>query len=490
MALLDTLSAARLREMIATKEISAKEVVDASLAAIETRDAKVNAFVQVTPELAYKAAEKIDACVQKGEPLGALAGVPVGIKDNMNLLGTKTTCSSKMLENYESLYTATCVERLLDAGALPMGKLNMDEFAFGSSTETSYFGPTHNPHNFECVPGGSSGGSAASVAAGQVLISLGSDTGGSIRQPASFCGVVGFKPTYGVISRYGVVAFGSSLDQVGPFAKNVEDTALAMSVLCGRDEKDCTSQSCTHDFLENLRDGVRGKRIGIVHSMNDAEGLSEETKIKVDEAAERLKEQGAELVDIELPHAMAAMNAYYVIGPAEAYSNLSRFDAVRYGYQTPFAHTLEEQTAKSRAEGFGDEVVRRIMLGSYLLSSGIYEKYYMNALKVRTLITEDYRRAYEKCDVILTPTAPKAAFKFGQITDPTEMYLSDMFTVSINIAGNGGISVPVGLGKESHLPIGVQLIGPAFKDAELLQVAYALEQCFGSAEVAHACLEL
>lgn len=481
---LDTLSAAEIPGLIAQGELTARQVAEAALDAVEQRDGDVHAFLQVTPEMALAAADKIDAAKQAGQDLPALAGVPVAFKDNMNLVGTDTTCASKMLEGYHSVYTATCVQRMLDAGALPLGKLNMDEFAFGSSTETSYFGPSKNPHDLERVPGGSSGGSSAAVSAGEALVTLGSDTGGSIRQPAAFCGVVGFKPTYGVVSRYGVVAFGSSLDQVGPFAKTVEDVALTMNVLCGRDEKDCTSQECTTSYTANLKAGVKGKKVGIVKSMIEAEGVVPEVQNAIMQAAENLKSQGAELVEVELPNARSAMGAYYVIGPCEAFSNLSRFDSVRYGYRAPGAKSLDEQESLSRAEGFGAEVCRRIMLGSYLLSSGVYEQYYYPAQQVRTLITQDYANAFEQCDTILMPTTPRAAFKFGEITDPTEMYLSDMFTVSINIAGNGGISVPVGFGKDSGLPIGAQLIGPAFRDPELLQVAYALEQCYEPVSVA------
>uniref|UniRef100_UPI0026F39A9E amidase family protein n=1 Tax=uncultured Adlercreutzia sp. TaxID=875803 RepID=UPI0026F39A9E len=369
---------------------------------------------------------------------------------------------------------------------LPIGKLNMDEFAFGSSTETSAFGPTHNPWDLERVPGGSSGGSAAAVAAGLVPVTLGSDTGGSIRQPGSFCGLVAVKPTYGVVSRYGVVAFGSSLDQVGPFTRTVEDAALALNALAGRDELDCTSQPCDVDFTANLAEGVAGMKIGIVPAFMEAQGLTAEVKAKVAEAADKLRQLGAELVEVDLPHAQAAMSAYYVLGPCEAFSNLARFDSVRYGYCDPGHKDLGSQYEASRHEGFGPEARRRIMLGSYLLSAGVYDKYYYPAQQVRTLITQDYTSAYEQVDCILTPVAPRTAFKFGEIGDPTEMYLSDMFTISINIAGNGGMSVPVGLGADTNLPVGVQLIAPAFKDKNMLRVAAALETVYGPAPVAPA----
>jgi aspartyl-tRNA(Asn)/glutamyl-tRNA(Gln) amidotransferase subunit A len=376
----------------------------------------------------------------------------------------------------------------LNAGAIPLGKLNMDEFAFGSSTETSYFGPTRNPWDLERVPGGSSGGSAAAVAAGLATVTLGSDTGGSIRQPGSFCGVVAIKPTYGVVSRYGVVAFGSSLDQVGPFARSVEDAALAMNALVagGRDRMDCTSQEITTDFTANLSEGVKGMRIGVVPSFMNAQGLDAEVKERIEEAAAKLQAAGAELVEVELPNAQAAMSAYYVLGPCEAFSNLSRFDSARYGYCADGCKDLNDQYDQSRAAGFGVEARRRIMLGSYLLSSGVYEKYYYPAQQIRTLITQDYANAYQKVDCILAPVSPRTAFKFGEISDPTSMYLSDMFTISINIAGNGGMSVPVGLGRESGLPIGAQLICPAFHDENMLRVAAELERAYGVSGVAPA----
>ncbi|MDD5799982.1 MAG: Asp-tRNA(Asn)/Glu-tRNA(Gln) amidotransferase subunit GatA, partial [Coriobacteriales bacterium] len=394
------------------------------------------------------------------------------------LVGTRTTCASKMLENYDSKFTATCVQRMLDAGATPMGKANMDEFAFGSSTESSAFHRTNNPWDTTCVPGGSSGGSAAAVAAGEVTLSLGSDTGGSIRQPASFCGVVGMKPTYGAVSRYGVVAFGSSLDQVGPFGRSVSDVALAMNALtaAGRDPYDSTSQDCPVDFLEHLEDPIEGKTVGIVPQLMDVKGLSDEVKTAVLGAADVLRSQGANVVEVDLPNIASAISAYYVIAPCEAFSNLARFDGVRYGYQEPGCTTLAEQTSKSRAHGFGEEAKRRQMLGAYLLSSGVYDQYYYPAQQVRTLITQDYQRAYQKCDVILLPSAPRTAFKFGELSDPTQMYASDMFTISNNIVGNGGISVPLGLGPQSGMPLSAQLQGPAFKDRSLLQFARAIER--------------
>ena len=478
MASFDSLSAAQIAKGVADGQFSATEVAKASLDAIQQREPQVQAFLQVSADLALRAAEATDKARAAGQKLGPLAGVPVAFKDNMHLVGTRTTCASKMLENYDSKFTATCVQRMLDAGATPMGKANMDEFAFGSSTESSAFHRTNNPWDTTRVPGGSSGGSAAAVASGEVTLSLGSDTGGSIRQPASFCGVVGMKPTYGAVSRYGVVAFGSSLDQVGPFGRSVSDVALAMNALtaAGRDPYDSTSQDCPVDFLEHLEDPIEGKTVGIVPQLMDVKGLSDEVKTAVLGAADVLRSQGANVVEVDLPNIASAISAYYVIAPCEAFSNLARFDGVRYGYQEPGCTTLAEQTSKSRAHGFGEEAKRRQMLGAYLLSSGVYDQYYYPAQQVRTLITQDYQRAYQKCDVILLPSAPRTAFKFGELSDPTQMYASDMFTISNNIVGNGGISVPLGLGPQSGMPLSAQLQGPAFKDRSLLQFARAIER--------------
>lgn len=481
---LDTLSASQVRDGIVAGDFTATEVAHAALDAVQQRDGSVQAFLQVSPELALEAAARVDKARAAGEELPPLAGVPLAVKDNMNLVGTRTTCASKMLGNYESVYTATCVRRMLDAGCLPVGKANMDEFAFGSSTESSAFHRTNNPWDLERVPGGSSGGSAASVASGEVTLALGSDTGGSIRQPAALCGVVGMKPTYGVVSRYGVVAFGSSLDQVGPFGRSVRDVALAMNALVagGHDPMDSTSQDCPVDFTEHLEDGVAGRKVGVIPALMEAKGLTDEVKSAVQGAAESLRAQGAELVEVDLPNLDAAIAAYYVLGPCEAFSNLARFDGVRYGYQEPNCSTLTEQSELSRAHGFGAEAKRRQMLGAWLLSSGVYERYYLAAQKARTLITRDFAAAYEKVDVILMPACPRTAFKFGELSDPTQMYLSDLYTISINIAGNGGVSVPLGLGAESGLPTSAQLVGPAFRDRDLLTFARAVE--LGAAEAA------
>ena len=477
-----------IRAGLRDREFCAREIADVALARVRAADAQVHAFLEITAEKARAAAAKVDAAIAAGsfDELGPLAGVPVGFKDNMNLVGTHTTCASRMLEGYVAPYTATCVQRMLDAGAIPMGKLNMDEFAFGGSTETSAFGVTRNPWDRDRVPGGSSGGSAAAVAAGMLPVALGSDTGGSVRQPAAFCGVVGVKPAYGTVSRYGVVAFGSSLDQVGPLARTVRDAAVVLDVLSGRDELDGMTRESPDDFTAALAEGAAGLRVGIVPAFLESKGLAPEVKAKVEEAAMRLRGMGAHIVEVELPHAQAAMSAYYVLGPCEAFSNLARFDGVRYGYRDAGHACLNDQYEASRTAGFGPEVRRRIMLGSYLLSSGMYDRYYYPAQQVRTFITRDYARAFEACDCILAPVAPSVAWRFGEKSDPTSMYLADMFTVSINIAGNGGMSVPAGVGADSGMPVGVQVVAPAFRDANMLRAAAALEAVYGPAPVAPA----
>ena len=477
MANLDVLSARQIAAGVAAGDFSATEVTHAALDALSARDGEVQAFLQVSEDLALAAAAKVDAARMAGEALPPLAGVPVAFKDNMNLLGTRTTCASRMLESYESAYTATCVQRLLDAGAIPLGKLNMDEFAFGSTTDASAFHSTHNPWDTTRVPGGSSGGSAAAVAAGEGTLALGSDTGGSIRQPASLCGVVGLKPTYGVVSRYGVVAFGSSLDQAGPLGRRVEDVALAMNALTagGRDCLDATSQDCAQDYLAHLDDSIEGCTVGVMPALLEADGLAAEVRAALQLAADRLAAAGTRIVEVELPTMAASIAAYYVLASCEAFSNLARYDGVRFGYQEPGCATLAEQTALSRAHGFGVEAKRRQMLGAYLLSSGVYDTYYLAAQKVRTMITADYQRAFEQVDVMLMPVSPTVAWPHGAISDPAALYLADIYTISNNIAGNCGISVPVCRGAESGLPIGAQLQGPAFADARLLTFARALE---------------
>ena len=479
------MSLRQLSEALAAGEVTSRQATQAYLDAIAAADGDVAAYLTVTGPEALAAADASDARRAAGKALGPLDGVPCGIKDNICTKGVRTTCASKMLEHWIPPYDATVMTALQKQGAVMLGKLNMDEFAMGSTTENSAFKATHNPRALDRVPGGSSGGAAAAVAADEAVFTLGSDTGGSIRQPASLCGVVGMKPTYGAVSRYGVVAFGSSLDQVGPFGRRVEDVALAMNALvaAGRDPYDSTSQDCPVDFLEHLEDSVEGKKVGVVPALMEAAGLTDEVKAAVESAARALADQGAQIVEVELPNIASAIAAYYVIAPCEAFSNLARFDGVRYGYQEPGCANLAEQTSKSRAHGFGEEAKRRQMLGAYLLSSGTYDKYYYPAQQVRTLITQDYARAYEQCDVILMPASPRTAFKFGEISDPTQMYASDMFTISNNIAGNGGISVPLGLGADSALPVSAQLQGPAFKDRSLLQFARAIERGFTAAGV-------
>lgn len=486
MANIDQLTASQIAAGVAAGDFSATEVCHAALDAVTQRDRDVDAFLEITYDMALDRAHDVDRARAAGEVLGPLAGVPVAFKDNMNLEGSHTTCASRMLEGFDSPYTATCVRRMVDAGALPIGKTNMDEFAFGSSTETSHFQKTRNPWDTRRVPGGSSGGSAAAVAAGEVTLALGSDTGGSIRQPASFCGVVGMKPTYGAVSRYGVVAFGSSLDQVGPFGRSVEDVARAMNALVGpgRDPLDSTSQDVPVDFLEHLDDPVEGRTVGVVSSLLEAEGLSHEVKEACEAARHALEDAGATIVDVELPHIDAAINAYYVIGPCEAFSNLARFDGVRYGYMEQGCGTLARQTSLSRAHGFGTEAKRRQLLGAYLLSSGVYDRYYMGALSARTLIGRDYADAFSKVDCLLMPVAPRTAWFSGEMGDATQMYLSDMFTISSNIAGNGSVSVPMGLGHDSGMPVSVQLQTPAFRDRTLLTFARALERVVGASPVA------
>jgi aspartyl-tRNA(Asn)/glutamyl-tRNA(Gln) amidotransferase subunit A len=475
------MTAAEIREAVARKELSAREIAQAALAQIEALEPQVHAFNQVTPELALAAAERVDEMVAAGDPLPPLAGVPVAIKDNMNLIGTRTTCSARILENYESVYTCTAVQRLLDAGALPVGKCNMDEFAFGSSTENSAFGPTRNPWDLTRVPGGSSGGSAAAVAARMAAVSLGSDTGGSIRQPGALTGTVAVKPTYGRVSRYGLVAFASSLDQIGPFARTVRDAALVLHAIAGKDVMDATSvDEPVADYAAALGRGVEGLRVGLVTDMLAMEGCASEVRDAVERAASVLAQAGAEVGEVELPMSRHGLSAYYIIGPAEASSNLARFDGIRYGYRVKDAEDVLDLYMRSRAEGFGPETVRRVMLGTYALSSGYYDAYYAQAQKTRTLIIREFADAFERFDVLLTPTTPTVAFKIGEkASDPLAMYLSDVYTIPLNLAGLPGISVPVALCSETGLPIGVQIAARHFDEATMFRVASALEQALG-----------
>lgn len=473
---LSKMSASQIRGGIAGGEFSAREIADAVFARIDELEPQVHAFTQVTRELAYEAADRVDAAARNSSELPPLAGVPVAFKDNINLIGARTTCSSKMLENYESVFDATVARRLIDAGALPVGKTNLDEFAFGSSTENSAFGPTHNPWDLERVPGGSSGGSAAAVSAGMATIALGSDTGGSIRQPAALTGTVGLKPTYGRVSRYGVVAFASSLDQVGPFTRTVKECAQTLNAIVGKDPRDATSAACpSEDFTAALDDGVEGLRVGLVTNLLQTEGCQPAVCDSVRAAAETFAALGAEVGEVELPNALYGVSAIHAIGPAEASSNLARFDGVRYGHRAEDAEDMLDLYMRSRAEGFGPETMRRIMLGTYVLSAENYDAYYTQALKVRTLIKRDFEAAFERFDVLLTPTSSTVAFKIGErAADPVAMYLSDIYTIPVNLAGNCALSMPSGLSAEG-LPIGLQIIGGHFAEATVLRAAAALE---------------
>ncbi|HEX4124990.1 MAG TPA: Asp-tRNA(Asn)/Glu-tRNA(Gln) amidotransferase subunit GatA [Tepidisphaeraceae bacterium] len=463
------------REALAARKISAVELLRQTLDRIEKLDPSVLAFNSTWPEYATERARDVDA----GRISGPLAGVPIALKDNLcTTIGT-TTCSSKMLENFRSPYDATVVKKLADAGAVFVGKTNLDEFAMGSSTENSAFGATRNPWDTTRVPGGSSGGSAAALAAGMCCAALGSDTGGSIRQPAALCGVVGLKPTYGRVSRYGLVAFASSLDQIGPFAWTVPDAALLMNVISGHDRMDSTSvPGEVPDYLQGLDEPLKGLRIGIAREYSLASGMDAQVQSAIDAATGVYRSLGAELVDVSLPHTEYGIAAYYVIAPCEASSNLARYDGVHFGHRTKEpANDIVELFSKTRAEGFGDEVKRRIMIGTYALSSGYYDAYYVKALKMRTLIKRDFDKAFEKCDVILCPTSPTAAFKAGEKTgDPLQMYLCDVFTVTCNIAGIAGISLPCGFTTgDKPLPIGMQLLGPTFGERALLRAARMYE---------------
>jgi aspartyl-tRNA(Asn)/glutamyl-tRNA(Gln) amidotransferase subunit A len=473
------LTISSLRESIAAGKVRAVEVCRAALDQIE-RLRDLNAFVTVIGDAALAQAEKIDQAAGRGEQLPPLAGTLIAVKDNMVMRGVRTTAGSRILFNYKPPYTATAVGRLEDAGAIIVGKTNQDEFAMGSSTENSAFGPVKNPWDTERVPGGSSGGSAVAVAAGMTMAALGSDTGGSIRQPASLTGVVGLKPTYGRVSRYGLIAFGSSLDQIGPFANSVEDAARILAVIAGRDTNDSTSSNIeVDDYVSALAGDIRGLRVGLPREYYGA-GLDVEVKAKIEAAIAKLEELGAEIVDISLPHAEYAVPVYYLIATAEASSNLARYDGVRYGFRAEEATTLKAMYSRTRDQGFGAEVKRRIMLGTYALSAGYYDQFYGKAQKVRTLIERDFRNAFAKCDVIATPTAPTPAFKLGEkANDPLEMYLSDIYTITANLAGVPALSLPCGL-SSSGLPIGIQLIGKHFDEATLLRAAHNLEHALGA----------
>lgn len=474
-----SLTVSEIARKIKEKEITIKEVLDSVYNRIENVEEKVSAYVTLTKEQAYNRATKLQERLDNGEDIGIMGGVPIAIKDNICTNGIKTTCSSKMLEDFVPFYDATVIEKLENAGAIIIGKTNMDEFAMGSSTENSAIKKTKNPWDLERVPGGSSGGSAAAVACDIAPCALGTDTGGSIRQPASFCNVVGLKPTYGLVSRYGIVAYASSLDQVGPLTKSVEDAAVLLNVIAGKDEKDTTSADIPKkDYLKSIKDDIKGKKIGVPTEFI-SDGINEDVKKAYEENLNTLKELGAEIIEIKLDYAKYSLPTYYIIATAEASSNLGRYDGIRYGHRAKDFSSLDELYVKSRTEGFGDEVKRRIMLGTYVLSSGYYDAYYKRGQKVRTLIIDDFKKAFEKCDVIAIPTTPNTSFKFGEKTsNPLEMYLEDIYTVPVNIAGLPGISVPGGFDKNG-MPIGMQFISKAFDEENLLQVAYTFEKNTG-----------
>ncbi len=474
------MTAHELVKKIKNRELSSEEVTVSIFKRIEEVEGKVKAFVSRAKDLAVKQAREIDSRIAGGGDPGILGGVPVLIKDNINVTGTRTTCSSKILHNFVSPYDATVTKKLRDAGAVFIGKSNLDEFAMGSSTETSHYGATRNPWNLDCIPGGSSGGSAAAVAAGQTVLAIGSDTGGSIRQPASFCGVVGLKPTYGRVSRYGLVAFASSLDQIGPITRDTADAALLMNAIAGYDKNDSTSVDLpAPDYTRSLVKDVKDIRIGIPKEYF-GEGLNKDVEKAVRDAVKLIEGQGAKVREVSLPHTEYAVAAYYIIAPSEASSNLARYDGVKYGYRTEGDEnpglSLIDVYERTRGEGFGQEVKRRIMLGAYSLSSGYYDAYYLKAQKVRTLIKKDFDEAFGEVDIIITPTTPTTAFRVGEkIDDPLQMYLLDIYTISANLAGLPGISIPCGFDGKG-MPVGLQLLAKPFDEETLLRVAYSYEQ--------------
>jgi aspartyl-tRNA(Asn)/glutamyl-tRNA(Gln) amidotransferase subunit A len=469
------LSAAQLAQKIKKKELSSVEATKFYLGRIKSLDPKLKAFITVLDDEALRSAKTVDSKIAAGEDPGILAGVPVAIKDNMLVRNYKTTCSSKILENFVAPYDATVIKKLRESGAVIIGKTNMDEFAMGSSTENSGFFTTRNPWNTDYIPGGSSGGSACAVAGMLAPLALGSDTGGSIRQPAACCGVVGMKPTYGRVSRYGLVAFASSLDQIGPFSRGVEDTCLLLKAISGYDPRDSTSVDMpVPDYEAIAGKDINGLRIGLPKEYF-IEGLDPEVRRSIEEAVKLLEKLGAKVDEISLPHTEHAVSIYYIIAPSEASANLARYDGVRYGLRVE-ADNLIEEYKKTRGRGFGPEVKRRIMLGTYALSAGYYDAYYGKAQKVRTLVKEDFDKAFKNVDVIVTPTAPTTAFKIGEkAQDPLQMYLSDIFTISCNLAGLPGISLPCGFSSKG-LPIGLQLLGKPFEEEQILKVAYNYEK--------------
>lgn len=471
------LTAFEIREKILSGEVKSVEVVNAIFERIEATEDKIGSFVSLNKEKALADAARVDEKIAAGEEVGALAGVPVALKDNMVSYGDPSASCSKILEGYEGIYDATVVRKLREADAIIIGKTNMDEFAMGSSTKTSVVKETKNPWDTSRVPGGSSGGSATAVAASQAYMALGSDTGGSIRQPASYCGVVGLKPTYGRVSRYGLMAFASSLDQIGPFTKTVKDAALTMNVIAGMDDYDSTLEDVVvPDYTKALTGDVKGLKIGVPKEYF-IEGINPEVKRVIDETIAKYKEMGAEIVDISLPHTKYAVSVYYILAPAEASSNLARFDGVRYGHRATDIKGIDDLYIKSRSQGFGDEVKRRIMIGTYVLSAGFYDAYYRKAQQVRRLIKEDFEKAFEQVDIVLAPTAPGVAFRLDDKKTPIELYLEDIFTISANLAGLPGISVPAGMAED--MPVGVQLIGKAFGEKEILRAGDAFERVRG-----------
>ena len=461
---------------IKNKEISAVELTKSTFERINSIEDKIGAFNSLTEDIALATAKKVDEKIAKGEELPLLAGIPLALKDNMNLVGSKTTASSKILENFVSPFNATITEKLLNNLVPIVGKANLDEFAMGSSNENSAFGKVHNPWDLNKVPGGSSGGSSASVSACEVTLALGSDTGGSIRLPASFCGIVGMKPTYGRVSRYGLIAFASSLDQIGPFARSVEDCANLLEVIAGHDPKDSTSLNMpVEHYADFLKNDIKGKKVGVIKELM-SEGNSADGQKAVENAIETYKKLGCEIKEISLKNIKYSIGIYYILATAECSSNLARFDGVRYGYRTPDAKNLMEMYTKTRAEGFGPEVKRRIMLGTYALSAGYYDAYYKKAQQMRALVTQDFVNAFKEVDVLISPTCPNTAFELGsKASDPLAMYLTDIATIGCNLAGIPGISVPAGF-DNSGMPIGLQILAPQFNEASLFNFAYQFEQ--------------
>ncbi len=468
------LTAAELAGLLKERKASSAEITRSFLDRIEKVEDKVKAFITVTPELALEMAEEADRRISKGD-LKTLTGIPIAVKDNMCVKGHKTTCGSRVLANFVPPYDATVVRLLKEEGMVILGKPNMDEFAMGSSTETSYFGVTHNPWNPEMIAGGSSGGSVAAVAAGEAAVALGSDTGGSIRLPASFCGVTGIKPTYGAVSRFGLVAYASSLDQIGPIGRDARDVALVLNLICGHDPQDSTSVPTEFpDFTTFLDKPIKGMTIGMPREFFDKLDNPDVARV-INDAKDTFEQLGVKFVDLSLPHLDYGIAAYYIIAPSEASSNLARYDGVKYGHRAEEYDGMIDMYCRTRAEGFGPEVKRRIMLGTYALSSGYYDAYYLKAAKVRTLITQDFKKAFETCDAVFCPTGPSPAFKIGEkIDDPIQMYLTDVFTIPVNMAGLPGISLPGGF-SEDGLPIGVQLIAPHFEEGRLIQLSSAYQ---------------